>query len=593
VNLAIYRGGKVAMKQLLTVNQENVLRFRHECFLMKNLSHPNVVKLVGVCWDDSLFACCLEFVENGSLEDWLRRTPGGMAYKPPKKKIVKGKKGKKNKAAKAAEKGPSEAEVAFKGFNHDGQYNPGEHTELDKEKLAEGKALVDAGWNDRYNPKKGWEEMKNEDGSRLEGGVACFTKYESKIRCGMGLAYIVINAAPKQVMARFMDSRNSQVEKVGFEGNTFTSGLYFSVLPSPYPAISDRETLYRSVGDSSNPSSSSSLRSLSLALLQVAFQDDKDGYNFSGCGYSVTDERQPVGKGHVRAETLFCIVLKEVRNSDGAQTEVWRMSRVDPKFAKGLGFINSRAASLGSKYASKPLLVLKEDVERLVEEYEPPLVENDQGEQLLTWKGHLWRMALEAAVGVQYLHHHRYWSDGGTRHNGATGFEEEEEAGWKVSERARAGGTRERSESSIARGTRAREGRERNLPYRAMRPALGLSSFASARGTRPPTNHISLAQESVIHRDLKPDNMLLTREWTLKLTDFGEARAQNMGGTMTSVGTPIYIAPEVMRADHYDEKADTWSYGLCLVAMIRAERTLEQFFYQVSFPARRFTKDHL
>jgi serine/threonine protein kinase len=101
------------------------------------------------------------------------------------------------------------------------------------------------------------------------------------------------------------------------------------------------------------------------------------------------------------------------------------------------------------------------------------------------------------------------------------------------------------------------------------------------------------AQESVIHRDLKPDNMLLTRDWTLQLTDFGEARAQNMGGTMTSVGTPIYIAPEVMRADHYDEKADTWSYGLCLVAMIRAERTLEQFFYQVSLPARRFTNDDL
>jgi serine/threonine protein kinase len=95
----------------------------------------------------------------------------------------------------------------------------------------------------------------------------------------------------------------------------------------------------------------------------------------------------------------------------------------------------------------------------------------------------------------------------------------------------------------------------------------------------------------VIHRDLKPDNMLLTRDWKLQLTDFGEARAQNMGGTMTSVGTPIYIAPEVMRADHYDVKADTWSYGLCLVAMIRAERTLEQFFYQVSLPARRFTND--
>jgi serine/threonine protein kinase len=126
-------------------------------------------------------------------------------------------------------------------------------------------------------------------------------------------------------------------------------------------------------------------------------------------------------------------------------------------------------------------------------------------------------MALEAALGVQYLHHHRYWSDGGKRHNGATDVVEEEEAGWR---------------------------------------------------------------ESVIHRDLKPDNMLLTNDWKLKLTDFGEARAQNLGATMTSVGTPIYIAPEVMQGDKYDERADTWSYGLCLVAMIRAERTLELFFYQ-------------
>ena len=41
---------------------------------MMKLRHPNVVKLVGVCWDEGLLACCLEFVENGTLEDWLRKT---------------------------------------------------------------------------------------------------------------------------------------------------------------------------------------------------------------------------------------------------------------------------------------------------------------------------------------------------------------------------------------------------------------------------------------------------------------------------------------------------------------------------------------
>jgi hypothetical protein len=54
VNLATYRGAKVAVKQLLTVTDENVTRFRHECFLLKNLAHPHVVKLVGVVWDSDM-----------------------------------------------------------------------------------------------------------------------------------------------------------------------------------------------------------------------------------------------------------------------------------------------------------------------------------------------------------------------------------------------------------------------------------------------------------------------------------------------------------------------------------------------------------
>ena len=64
-------------------------------------------------------------------------------------------------------------------------------------------------------------------------------------------------------------------------------------------------------------------------------------------------------------------------------------------------------------------------------------------------------------------------------------------------------------------------------------------------------------QECIIHRDLKPDNLLLTDEWLLKLTDFGEARA-TQDNTMTSVGSPVYIAPEVLRGDRYDSKCDVY-----------------------------------
>ncbi|GMI18921.1 hypothetical protein TeGR_g7165, partial [Tetraparma gracilis] len=115
VHLATYHGGKIAVKQLSNLDEENVLRFRHECFLMKNLSHPNIVTLLGVVWSEEMFACCLEFVENGSMEDWLRRTVGGKTYIPPQPaSTTKGKKIKK----KPKKKKVSLAEATFKGFNH-------------------------------------------------------------------------------------------------------------------------------------------------------------------------------------------------------------------------------------------------------------------------------------------------------------------------------------------------------------------------------------------------------------------------------------------------------------------------------------------
>jgi len=72
VNLATYKGGQIAVKQLIRIEDESVTRFRFECFLMKSLRHPNIVKLIGVCWDDGMFGCCLEFIENGTLGDHLK-----------------------------------------------------------------------------------------------------------------------------------------------------------------------------------------------------------------------------------------------------------------------------------------------------------------------------------------------------------------------------------------------------------------------------------------------------------------------------------------------------------------------------------------
>jgi serine/threonine protein kinase len=79
----------------------------------------------------------------------------------------------------------------------------------------------------------------------------------------------------------------------------------------------------------------------------------------------------------------------------------------------------------------------------------------------------------------------------------------------------------------------------------------------------------------IIHRDLKPDNCLVTETLTIKLADFGEARAFNENNTMTQVGTPMYIAPEVVTGDRYGTSADIFSFALTVLCFaLKGKATL-------------------
>jgi len=79
-----------------------------------------------------------------------------------------------------------------------------------------------------------------------------------------------------------------------------------------------------------------------------------------------------------------------------------------------------------------------------------------------------------------------------------------------------------------------------------------------------------LRERQIVYRDLKPENLMLDAQGYLKLIDFGSAKRLTRGcpRAFTMVGTPHYMAPEVMRSKGYGTAVDCWALGVVLYELV-------------------------
>ncbi|KAE8676025.1 Detected protein of confused Function [Hibiscus syriacus] len=83
-------------------------------------------------------------------------------------------------------------------------------------------------------------------------------------------------------------------------------------------------------------------------------------------------------------------------------------------------------------------------------------------------------------------------------------------------------------------------------------------------------NYLHTSHPTIVHRDLKTPNLLVDKNWVVKVCDFGLSRSKHHTflSSKSSAGTPEWMAPEVLRNEPANEKCDVYSFGVILWELV-------------------------
>jgi serine/threonine protein kinase len=135
-------------------------------------------------------------------------------------------------------------------------------------------------------------------------------------------------------------------------------------------------------------------------------------------------------------------------------------------------------------------------------------------------------------------------------------------------------------------------GQHEGMPFYAMEYVEGktLANVIEERGAMPVNEAVALMLDAadaldyalgqhVVHRDIKPGNMLITRDGQFKLVDFGLSRCLEGDIDLTQsgavIGSPFYMSPEQSKGEKADHRSDIYSLGVTFYHMLTGQRPFE------------------